>query len=152
MVEAVEESQLGSEDRWEEQRSGQAIGRRQRNGAREQASMIAAACMTKLRVRTYIGFGRPVDPDVKCTMPGAVRKDAGRIAPDGGRASGRTKTRSPRGSPAPAIARSEGGRNSGVPGGTGGELRQAVNPAVGGIAACRKSSHPSATAASSSDD
>jgi hypothetical protein len=87
---------------------------------------MAAVCKTKLRVRMYTGFGSPVEPDVKFTNPGVARNGNGRVALDAGRGSETTQGRSPIDSAAADAARIDGGRNTGVPGGIGGELRQAL--------------------------
>src|SRR5262245_14446930 len=73
----------------------------------------------------YTGLGRPVDPDVKLTMPGVPRKPMDDGAPVDGRGLGSVMVRRARRSPAPSRADSDGDRKIGVVAGIGGELRQA---------------------------
>jgi hypothetical protein len=87
---------------------------------------MALVCKTKLRVRMNTGLGRPVDPDVKLTIPGDERNGVRTVGDDECRGSGRTTVRSPSGSPAGANAARDGGRKRGVPAGIGGEVRQAL--------------------------
>src|SRR5262245_53568442 len=77
----------------------------------------------RLRVETYTGFGAPVEPDVKATKPGALRKECLPASPAAaGRASGIGPGRRPMGPDELGRARCAGGRNTGVPTGTGGPL------------------------------
>lgn len=87
--------------------------------------MIASVCTRKLRVVMYTGFGSPVDPEVKFTNPGHVRNGTAPLGVEGGCGPGITTVSRPSGAPAGARSRSDGGMNSGVSSGSGGDVRQA---------------------------
>src|SRR5437867_2088227 len=74
----------------------------------------------------YTGFGNPVDPEVKFTIPGHVRIARGEDDPDGARGGGMTTVVRPSALPASAVWRSEGGRKTTVPGGIAGDVRHAL--------------------------
>jgi hypothetical protein len=87
---------------------------------------MAAVWRRKLRVRMYTGFGGPVDPEVKVTSPGVLRKNGLCCLIDEMLGLGTGCVSSPMVSPSGARCRRVGGRKRGVAGGMGGELRQAL--------------------------